>query len=121
MPTQFIKKMTKVEAGFHLLMMLSLADGSLHKAESEVIIDFLNDYFTGDLDLIKEQAFIRALPVEEHEQHFEEVAQHFFTVSTEDERHTLTRFAMDVVMADDKLLQQENKMITKLYDLWAIE
>lgn len=121
MPTQFIKKMTKVEAGFHLLMMLSLADGSLHKAESEVIIDFLNDHFTGDLDLIKEQAFLRALPTEEHEQHFEEIAQHFYTISNEDERHTLTRFAMEVVMADDDLQHHENRMITKLYDLWAIE
>ncbi|MBW7844493.1 MAG: TerB family tellurite resistance protein [Bacteroidia bacterium] len=113
--------MSKAEAGFHILMLLSFADGKLNKAESAVIIDFLNDHFTGDLDIIKEQAFIYALPSEAHEQHFEEVAQHFFTITTEDERHTLTRFAMDVVMADEDLKQGENRFITKLYDLWAIE
>jgi uncharacterized tellurite resistance protein B-like protein len=42
-------------------------------------------------------------------------------VSTEDERHTITRFAMDVVMADESLGKHENKLITKLYDCWDIE
>lgn len=121
MPTQFIKKMNKAEAGYHILSLLSLADGSLHQAEANVIMDFLNDHFHEDFDLIKEQAFIRALPVEEHEHHLRETAEHFFTVSNEDERHTITRFAMDVVMADETMAKRENKLINILYDCWAIE
>ncbi len=121
MQTQFIKKMSKLEAGFHLLMLLSLADGSMQKAESEVVIDFLNDHFDGEINLIKEQAFLRALPEEEHEKHFIETAEHFYSISNEDERHTLTRFAMEVVMADESMQQHENKLINKLYDCWAIE
>lgn len=121
MQTQFIKKMSKVEAGFHILMLLSLADGKVAQAESDVVMEFLNDHFTGDLDLIKEQAFLRALPAEEYDKHFEETAQHFYTISSEDERHTITRFAMDVVMADDSMRAAENKLINKLYDCWAIE
>jgi len=121
MPTQFIKKMSKVEAGFHLLMLLSLADGKLHQAESDIIIGFLNDHFDGGIDLIKEQAFLRALPEEEREQHFVETAEHFYSISNEDERHTITRFAMEIVMADGNMQQHENKLINKLYDCWAID
>lgn len=121
MPTQFIKKMNKTEAGFHILTLLSLADDEIHAAETEVILDFLNDHFNDNIDLIKEQAFIRALPKEEYETHFRETAEHFYSVSTEDERHTITRFAMDVVMADESLGKHENHLITKLYDCWDIE
>lgn len=121
MQTQFIKKMSKVEAGFHMLMLLSLADGKIQQAESDVIIDFLNDHFNGNLDLIKEQAFLRALPAEEREKHFVETAEHFYSISTPDERHTLTHFAMEVVMADDALEAHENQLINKLYDCWDIE
>ncbi|HCP92676.1 MAG TPA: hypothetical protein DIU05_01400 [Bacteroidetes bacterium] len=121
MPTQFIKKMNKTEAGFHILTLLSLADGEIHTAETNVILEFLNDHFNDNIDLIKEQAFLRALPHEEYETHFMETVEHFYTVSTEDERHTITRFAMDVVMADESLGKHENTLITKLYDCWDIE
>ena len=121
MPTQFIKKMNKTEAGFHLLTLLSLADGHIHAEEATVILDFLNDHFRDNIDLIKEQAFLRALPAAEYENHFTETAEHFYSLSNEDERHTITRFAMEVVMADEALGKHENKLITKLYDCWAID
>ena len=121
MPTQFIKKMNKTEAGFHLLMLLSMADGSIHHTEHDVVIDFLNDHFNDNIDIIKEQAFLRALPMEEHESHFIETAEHFYTISTQDERHTITRFGMEVVMADNELKSHENNLINKLYDCWDIE
>ncbi len=121
MQTQFIKKMNKTEAGFHLLMLLSLADGSVHATENDVVIDFLNDHFHEDFNLIKEQAFLKALPAEERESHFMQTAEHFYTISTEDERHTITRFAMDLVMADETLQTHENKLINMLYDCWDIE
>lgn len=121
MPTQFIKKMNKAEAGYHILSLLSFADGVMHRAEADVIMEFLNDHYHEDFDLIKEQAFIMALPREEYEGHLRETAEHFFTVSNEDERHSLTRFAMDVVMADDTMAKHENKLINTLYDCWAID
>lgn len=121
MQTQFIKKMTKLEAGFHLLMMLSLSDGKLDQAETDVIMDFLNDHFDGNIDLVKEQAFLRALPIDEHENHFLETAQHLYSITTQDERHTITHFAMEVAMADEAMQVQENKLINILYDSWDIE
>jgi uncharacterized tellurite resistance protein B-like protein len=49
------------------------------------------------------------------------VSEHFYTISTEDERHTLTHFAMEVAMADEAMQATENKLINTLYDTWDIE
>jgi uncharacterized tellurite resistance protein B-like protein len=121
MQTQFIKKMNKAEAGFHILMLLSLADDNSQKKEHDVIIEYLNDHYQDNFDMIKEQAFLLALPEDERENHFRETAEHFYSISNEDERHTLTRFAMDVVMADEDMEKNENKLINMLYDCWAID
>jgi hypothetical protein len=120
METQFVKKMNKTEAGFHLLMLLSMSDNIIRSEEHDVVIDYLNDHFNDNIDLIKEQAFLTVLPPEERENHFVEVAQQFFTISTEDERHTITRFAMDVVMADESMQKNENRLINLLYDTWDL-
>lgn len=119
--THFIQKLNKTEAGFHLLMGLSLADGNFQAEESKVILDFLDKNFNGNIDLIKEQAFLRALPEEEHKDHFRQVAEHFYKISNEEERNKITSFAMKVAMADRKMEHQENSLINALYDAWGIE
>jgi uncharacterized tellurite resistance protein B-like protein len=121
MPTQFIKKMNKTEAGFHLLMSLSMADGSVHKSEASVLIDFLNRNFNDNLDLIKEQAFFKAYPQEGLFDHFIEVAEQFYILSSPEDRNKLITFAMKLVMADSKMEPTENKYINALYDAWGLE
>jgi uncharacterized tellurite resistance protein B-like protein len=120
MPTQFIKKMNKTEAGFHLLMILSLADGSIQRAESSVILDFLEKNFHEPIEIIKEQAFLRALPEDERKNHLHETAEHLYKITNEDERHKLIEFAMKVVMADDKMEHEENSFINALFDAWDL-
>lgn len=121
MPTQFIHKMNKTEAGFHILMILSLADGSIQQSESSVILEFLEKSFHEPIDLIKEQAFLRACPEEERLNHFTETAQHFYKISDSDERNKLIAFAMKVVMADEEMDKHENAFINTLYDCWGLE
>jgi uncharacterized tellurite resistance protein B-like protein len=120
MPTQFIQKMNKTEAGFHLLMILSLIDGNIHAEESSVVIDFIEKNYKEELDIIKEQAFIRALPQEELNSHFLETAAQFYKISTVEERHNLIEFAMKVVMADKTMETTENAYINELYDAWDL-
>lgn len=120
MPTKFIEKMNKTEAGFHLLMILSYIDGTLHSTESSVIIDFIEKNYKENLDIIKEQAFIRALPGEELHNHFHEIAAQFYKISTYEERNKLIEFAMKVVMADDTMEHSENTYINQLYDAWDL-
>lgn len=121
MPTQFINKMNKTEAGFHLLMILSKADGKIEKAESHVLLDFLEKNFRQTIDLVKEQAFLNAFPVTEIMPHFIEIAEHFFKITSNSERNKLLQFAMKVCMADSKMENQENKFINALYDAWGLE
>jgi uncharacterized tellurite resistance protein B-like protein len=121
MPTQFISKMNKTEAGFHILMMLSLVDGNIQSAESSVIINFLEENFNEAIDIIKEQAFIRACPEEERLQHFTETAQQFYAIASEKDRNTFIAFAMQVVMADKKMEKEENVYINALFDCWGID
>ena len=121
MPTQFISKLNKTEAGFHLLMTLSLVDGTIRKAESSVILNFLEKNFHQPIEIIKEQAFLRACPEEDLLAHFIETAEHFFKISSSIERNKMISFAMKVVMADNKMDMKENVYINALYDCWGLE
>jgi uncharacterized tellurite resistance protein B-like protein len=121
MPTQFINKMNKTEAGFHILMIISKADGKIEKAEGHVLLDFLEKNYKQPIDLIKEQAFLRAFPLSEIMPHFIEISEHFFKLSTNTERNKLIQFAMKICMADSKMENQENKFINALYDAWGLE
>jgi uncharacterized tellurite resistance protein B-like protein len=113
--------MNKTEAGFHILMILSLVDGSIHREESSVILDFLEERFHEPIEIIKEQAFLRACPEEERLNHFTETAQHFFKISSQDDRNNLISFAMKVAMADDKMEKEENVYINTLFDCWGLD
>ena len=113
--------MNKTEAGFHILMILSKADGRIDKLESDVLFEFLEKNFKQPIDLIKEQAFLMAYPTEAVMDHFLETAEHFFKISNTVERNKLLQFAMKICMADEKMEIQENKFINALYDAWGLE
>ena len=121
MPTEFISKMNKTEAGFHILMMLSLVDGSIQSSESSVILNFLEENFNEPIEIIKEQAFIRACPAEERLQHFTESAQQLYAISSQEDRDKFIAFAMQVVMADKKMENEENAYINALFDCWGLD
>ncbi len=121
MATQFINKMNKTEAGFHLLMIISKVDGKIEKAESNVLLDFLEKSFRQPIDLIKEQAFLMAYPMDDMMDHFIETAEQFFKISTSNERNKILQFAMKICMADNKMENGENKFINALYDAWGLD
>ena len=118
MSTNFIAKLNKCESAFHLLGILSRADGSSDSKEKRVILDFLEKNFDEEMDLIKEQAFLTALPTSEHYAHFEEVCDKFYTLSDVKERNKLVEFAMKVVMADKQMTTDESRLIDKLFAPW---
>ncbi|MBI1221190.1 MAG: hypothetical protein GC180_01195 [Bacteroidetes bacterium] len=121
MATQFISRMNRTESGFHLLVMLSLSDGGSSEEELRVIRDFLENAFSGKIDLIKEQAFLKALPLEEMEGHFNEVTARFYSISSQEDRNLVLDFAMQVVMADNEMKPEENHLINLLYDNWGMD
>jgi uncharacterized tellurite resistance protein B-like protein len=120
MSTHFIAKLNKCETAFHLLVLLSRSDGSSDSKEKKIILDFIEKNFDEELDLIKEQAFLTALPHSEHEVHFEEIIAHFYSISTAEERNHLVEFAMKVVMADKQMTTGENRLIEQLFLAWDL-
>lgn len=121
MSTHFIAKLNKCESAFHLLGILSRADGISQEKEKRIIMTFLEkNFYDDDIDLIKEQAFLTALPHSEHYTHFEEVCNRFYSLSTSDERNKLVEFAMKVVMADKQMTDDENRLIEKLFAAWDL-
>lgn len=120
MSTHFIATLNKCEASFHLLVLLSRADGGTHIKEKKVILDFLEVNFDEEMDLIKEQAFLTALPHSEHFFHFEEIANHLFSCTTSEERAKIIEFVMKLVIADKKVTDNENKLIDTLFLAWDL-
>ncbi|HYG16863.1 MAG TPA: TerB family tellurite resistance protein [Bacteroidia bacterium] len=120
MSTHFIAKLNKCETAFHLLVLLSRSDGSSDNKEKKIILDFIENNFDEEMDLIKEQAFLTALPPSEHEMHFEEIISHFYSLSTEEERNKIVEFAMKVVMADKQMTAGENRLIEQLFLAWDL-
>jgi uncharacterized tellurite resistance protein B-like protein len=120
MSTNFISKLNKCETAFHLLVILARADGSSGTKEKKIILSFLEESYDDDLDLIKEQAFLTALPLYEHVDHFEEIISHFYSLSDAHERAHIIEFAMKVVMADKIMTQNENLLIDKLFTAWDL-
>jgi hypothetical protein len=121
METIFIKNLNINEAGFHLLMLLSFADNKSPWVEREILIDFLNKNYDDKINIIKEQAFLNALPLSYRKDHFIEVATHFYKISKIEQRYKFTGFAIKIVMADNIVEKAENEYINILYDLWDLE
>lgn len=102
-------------------MGMSMADGLMQKVESGVILDFLEKNFNDNIDIIKEQAFLRAYPTDELPGHVIEVANQLYKITTPEERNKLIEFAMKVVMADKKMEKAENSLINAVYDAWGLD
>ena len=120
MSTNFIAKLNKSEIAFHLLGILSRADGASQPREKTIILNFLEKNFDDEMDLIKEQAFLTALPPSEHFSHFDEVCSRFYALSSQEERNKLVEFAMKVVMADKKMTDDDNRLIDRLFTVWDL-
>lgn len=118
--SKFIAQMNRTQSGFHILGILSLADGNSSHEEMSVITEFLETSFSGRIDLIREQAFLKALPRSEYETHFAEVAAHFYSLSSQEDRNLVVNFAMQVVLADQSVKSEENKFVNLLYDSWDL-
>lgn len=120
MASQFVQALGIRATGFHILTLLSFADGSYAGEESDVIHDFVENAYDGPFDLIKEQAFLRALPASERRAHFRDVINRFYSISTPEQRHELVSFAMRLVMADHEMQPAEDSLIKELLRDWDL-
>lgn len=115
-----MNKRNKDIAGYQILCILSEVDGDFDPREGTVIVDYIRRQFPvgGNLDAAVEE--LSVMKAEEYEDHLELLAADFYADSTKEERLEFLHFAMDLINADESVLSQEGRLITKLFDLWDI-
>ena len=111
-------KFNKDITGYELLLILAEADGSFDPREGSVIIDFIKEQFPlgGNLDGAIEN--ISQLNPADYPRRIDELAEDFYADSTEDDRKKFMQFALKLVRADDKLDEQENTLISRIFVAW---
>jgi len=110
--------MNKTSAGYHMLMILSHVDGTFAAAEAQKIVDFLNHSYPLKIDENKEKQFLDKLPREDFFIHFNNSMNDFYEDSSESDRISFLKFAVDLVTADEKITVEENKYLKELFFAW---
>jgi uncharacterized tellurite resistance protein B-like protein len=113
--------MNIAQAGYHMLMILSVVDGQYAVAEGKVIVEFLSKNYQLDIDIDKENQALLEVPKEQIPEHFKDAAAAFLDNSTEDQRIDFIAFAYRLVEADGRMAVEENKILTSLAHFWAID
>ena len=116
-----ITKLNKVQAGYHLLMILSQVDGRFDTSEAKIIADYVKSSFPTPIDIENEIEILNTLPVSDYLLHFNNAMNDFYEDSTQDERVHFLDFAVKMVKADDKITIEENKYLKELFFAWESE
>jgi uncharacterized tellurite resistance protein B-like protein len=112
-------KKNKPVAGYHLLMILSAADGKFSAKEDLVIRKWLEEQFPFNVSLDNEMETLSALPHAEHLPHFKKCMADFYQDSNETERNELIQFALNLAKADKKITREENEYLDALFSEWT--
>jgi uncharacterized tellurite resistance protein B-like protein len=114
------KRRNKDIAGYEILCILARIDGEFDPREGTVITDYMKENFPlgGNFDFALER--LSALDAEDFEKHMLDCATDFYADSTEEERTTFLRFAMNLIRADEKVAKEEDLLITRLFEAWDV-
>ena len=113
--------MNIAQAGYHMLMILSVVDGQYAVAEGKIIVDYLAKNYQLDIDIDKENQVLLEVPKDMIPEHFKKAAGFFFDNSNEEQRLDFIAFAYRLVQADGRMASEENKILTSLAHFWHID
>lgn len=113
-------KNNKDVSGYQLLSMLSQGDGDFAPQEGNVIVSYIRKNFPPGSNLENALDEISTLNEDDFMLYFEKTAIDFYEESTEQERTDLLKFAMKLINADEKVVKEEDTMISKLFDWWGL-
>lgn len=114
-------KLNKPIAGFHLLMLITHADGKFAKEEGDVIIEYLTETFPFRVEIDDEIHFLSLLPRNKYMDHFRTAMNDFYDDTTEKERTEFLNFAVKLAKADNQIPEEENIFLKELFNNWASE
>ena len=114
-------KLNKPIAGFHLLMLITHADGKFAKEEGDVIIEYLTETFPFRVEIDEEVHFLSLLPRDKYMEHFRIAMNDFYDDTTEKERNEFLDFAVKLAKSDHEIPESENIFLKELFNNWAPE
>jgi uncharacterized tellurite resistance protein B-like protein len=115
------RKLNKPIAGFHLLMILTHADGKFAKEEGDVIIEYLTETFPFRVEIDEEVHFLSTLERDKYMEHFRKAMNDFYEDTNQHERDEFLAFAVKLVKADNVIAEEENIFLKELFNSWAPE
>ena len=115
------RKLTKAEAGYQMLQILSAVDGEFSADADIVIRKFLVDYALTDYQMEEETEVISTIAQEDYILYFHKAMDDFYEDSTHEERTRFLDFAVQLVKADNKITRDENIFLNELFDAWEHE
>ena len=115
------RKLTKAEAGYQMLQLLSAVDGEFKAEEDIVIRKFLVENALTDYQMEEETEVISTLAPADYILYFHKAMDDFYADSTTDERTKFLDYAVQLVKADNSISKNENIFINDLFDAWAPE
>jgi len=112
--------MTLVQAAYEILVTLSICDGDYDEDEGRVILDFLNDNHDGSFDLTEANQRLMSMEKDAIEAHFDELAGWVAANSSDEDKTALLEFGLDLIMSDEELSEDENRLVQKLATTWDV-
>lgn len=132
--------MNKYEAGYNLLMILSVIDGNFVPQEGSIIADYLRQMHEpykgtsnenpmleqlGDEQLIehfKDSSFLfyKQHKAVERKKIFVEAAKTYQADSTEEEQKAFIDFVKKIVLADNVISKEESQFMNLLFRTWGL-
>ena len=113
--------MNTTRAGYHMLQILSTADGKLDAGKDLVIRNYLTNEFPFDVNLDYEMDIISNLAPEDYPLHFNKAMEDFTLDSTPEERSKFLNYAMQLAAADREVTKEENAYLHELFMSWEPE
>jgi uncharacterized tellurite resistance protein B-like protein len=115
-----MSRSNKDVAGFQILNILAEVDRNFDPSEGKIISDYVSRHFPfgGNLESALEE--ISTTSIDDYPILLQKCAEDFYADSTEKERLELIDFAVKLIKADNKIAEEENMLLNKLYQYWDI-
>src|SRR5437868_787103 len=112
------RTLTKAEAGYQMLQILSAIDGEFSADADIVIRKFLVDYALTDYQMEEETEVISTIDSDDYILYFHKAMDDFYEDSTAEDRVKFLDFAVQLVKADNRITKGENIFLNELFDAW---
>lgn len=108
-------------AGYHMLVILAGIDGKKDRREHKIIVNFMKEYFSMEIDFDQELSYLQTIPEIDYPVHFNNAMNDFYIQSTREERIHFLDMATRLVVADKQISKKENLFLNELYSAWEEE